>query len=418
MKPPASAAPMRPFAAGVAVRGGSERGAPGRGPRLASRSSVVALASMATMESSTDTAGLTERDLLTRRAAETPGLISLAGGLPDPVLFPKRELSRAFVSALQSNAGAALQYGWPEGAPELRKEIAKELATRGAEVAPERIIVTSGAQQAIQLAVSLVGSRPRIGVEPETYTGALEIFRSARARLVSLDESAELYYVMPAVSNPRGQTMPTVRRRELLDRARASGGYVIEDDAYQAIHFSDPRASPMLASHPERVFHVGTYSKTLCPGLRIGWLVPPRKLARQALRQKQAFDLQANGMSQALLVEYLQSGHLEGLQRRARARYRRKLRRLLDAVKRELPQFTCTPPVGGFSLWLESDLALDDQRLLELAVGEGVSFDLGQPFRARPSAKLAIRLCYSAVPEADIPSGVARVARALRRARR
>jgi len=409
---------MRPFAAGVAASG-SERGLSGGGPRLASRLAVVAVArSIANMESSTDTAGLTERDLLTRRAAEMQGLISLAGGLPDPALFPKRELSRAFVSALQSNAAAALQYGWPEGAPELRKEIAKELAARGAEVAPERIIVTSGAQQAIQLAVSLVGSRPRIGVDSETYAGALEIFRSARARLVSLEESAQLYYVMPAVSNPRGQTMPTAQRRAVLDRARASRGYVIEDDAYQAIHFSDPRASPMLASHPERVFHVGTYSKTLCPGLRIGWLVPPRKLARQALRQKQALDLQANGMTQALLVEYLQSGHLEGLQRRACARYRRKLRRLLDAVKRELPQFTCTPPVGGFSLWLESDLALDDQRLLELAVSEGVSFDVGQPFRARPSAKLAIRLCYSAVPEADIASGVARIARAVRRARR
>ncbi|HEY5957107.1 MAG TPA: PLP-dependent aminotransferase family protein [Polyangiaceae bacterium] len=372
------------------------------------------------MESSTGTNSptvetLDEREHLVRRAANTPGLISFAGGLPDPALFPKRQLSRAFVSALQSNAASALQYGWPEGAFELRKEIATDLAARGAAVAPERIIVTSGAQQAIQLAVSVAGSRPRIGVESESYAGALEIFRDARARPVPIEDEAKLYYVMPAVSNPRGQSMTMDERRALLARARRCKGYIIEDDAYEGIRFSGAVETPLLATHPERVFHVGTYSKTLCPGLRIGWLVPPRRLAKQALRHKQTTDLQTNGMSQALLIEYLRSGHLVGLKRRARAHYRRKLQCLLSAVRRRLPEFTCTAPVGGFSLWLESHLPLKDTRLLELGILQGVSFDLGQQFRTVPDPNLAIRLCYSAVPEADIEAGVARIARALRR---
>lgn len=359
---------------------------------------------------------LDPRDALVRRAAEKRGLISFAGGLPDPALFPKRQLGQAFIAALQADPAGALQYGWPEGSLPLRQHIARKLAARGATVEPERIIVTSGAQQAIQIAISLLGERPRIAVEPESYPGALDLFRSARARLLGLEEDAQLYYVMPAVSNPRGQVMTADSRRALLERAKRCRGYVIEDDAYAGTEFSGQSATPLFASHPERVFHVGTYSKTLCPGLRIGWLVAPRKLAKQALKQKQATDLQANGLSQALLAEYLRTSSYEQLQRRARSHYQRKLRRLLKAVRRELPQLSCHPPSGGFSLWLESELRLEDARLLEIAVEQGVSFDLGQQFRTVPSDQLAIRLCFSAVPEKDIESGVARIAKALKKA--
>lgn len=345
-------------------------------------------------------------------------MISFAGGLPDPRLFPKRQLSQAFVSALTKHPATALQYGWPEGSLELRQHIASDLARRGVTVEPGRIIVTSGAQQAIQLAVTVVGPRPRIAVEPETYPGALEIFRSARGKLVELTDEAQLYYVMPSVSNPRGQTMSSDQRSALIERARRSRGFIIEDDAYEGTRFSGESAPPLLATHPERVFHVGTFSKTLCPGLRIGWLVPPRRLAKATLKQKQATDLQANGLSQALLAEYLRTGHFEPLKRRARSHYRRKLKRLLAAARRELPELRPSIPIGGFSLWLEGDLAADEARLLHRAIAERVSFDLGKPFRALPRPGLALRLCFSAVAEDDIEPGVARLARALRRVAR
>jgi 2-aminoadipate transaminase len=367
------------------------------------------------MEGNVAPPSIDARERLQRQAAEKPGLISFAGGLPDPALFPKNQLSRAFVAALSSQPAAALQYGWPEGSLELRQQIASQLEQRGIEAEPERIIVTSGAQQAIQIAVSVVGNRPRVGVEPESYPGALEIFRNARGKLVGLEDKADLYYVMPSVSNPRGQSMAIGARRDLLERARRGRAYVIEDDAYAGTHFSGKAEPALAASAPGRVFHVGTFSKTLCPGLRIGWLVPPRKLARAALKHKQATDLQASGLSQALLADYLKTRHFEALQRRARAHYRRKLQRLLDAVKRQLPELKATVPIGGFSLWLESELTLDDARLLEAAIEQGVSFDPGQPFQLRPQSTLAFRLCFSAVPAADIELGVARLARALKR---
>jgi 2-aminoadipate transaminase len=366
------------------------------------------------MSSSAATVALNARDLLARRAAETPGVISFAGGLPDPALFPKRQLTRAFVSALQSNAAAALQYGWPEGSLELRQWIAGELCSRGAKVSAERIIITSGAQQAIQIAVASISDHARIAVEAESYPGALEIFRAAQAQLVPLTDQAGLYYAMPSVSNPRGSRMPDPERRALLARASVSKGFVIEDDAYDGTCFSGARHRPLLAEAPERVFHVGTFSKTLCPGLRIGWLVPPPRFAKRALRNKQASDLQANGLAQALVLEYLRSGHFPKLQKRARAHYRRKLERLLEAVRRELPQLRFDEPIGGFSLWLESEQEAEDTELLEAAMQQGASFDLGRQFRLGRARNLCIRLCFSAVPADDIEVGVSRIARALR----
>lgn len=365
----------------------------------------------------TPSARKSRADELIRRAAATRGLISFAGGLPDPARFPKRELSRAFLAGLQRHADVALQYSWPEGDEELRREVAKLLRSRGAKVPLQRIIITSGAQQALSVAALAAPRRRRIGVEPESYPGALDVFRAMGAKLVPLTARADLQYVMPSVSNPRGSRLGAAQRREVLARARGDR-YVIEDDAYDGTTFSQERSRPLLAIAPERVFHVGTFSKTLSPGLRIGWLVAPTHLHQRAIAKKQAQDLQASGLSQALLVEYLRSGHLPEHQRRSAKAYQRKLMHLQLAVRRHLPDFRFGAPIGGFSLWLESDLELDELKLLEASVKARVSFDLASNFRAQPSSKLALRLCYSAVPVEQIEPGVKRLAQALARVQR
>lgn len=356
---------------------------------------------------------LGRHDLLARVAAEKPGLISFAGGLPDPALFPKKALCEAFLVALEAHGRSALQYGWPEGSLELRGEVARQLAARGAQVDPDGIIITSGAQQAILLALSSVSKRRHVAVDEESYPGALDAFRAANAATVGLGDPAELYYVMPSISNPRGRTMPPAERSALLERARRHGGYVLEDDAYDGTQFSGRPSRPLLADAPERVFHIGTFSKTLCPGLRLGWLVPPRRFARRALRRKQNQDLQTNGLSQALLVEYLRQGRFEALQARARRHYRRKAQLLQASVAQRLPQFRCQPPGGGFSLWLESDLRCDEDRLLAVAIERGASFDPGSLFRVASKPGLALRLSFSVVSESAIDEGVARLARAI-----
>jgi 2-aminoadipate transaminase len=355
-----------------------------------------------------------QADELLRRAAAMPGSISFAGGLPDPTRFPKLELSRAFLTTLRRHADTALQYGWPEGDLELRREIVKMLAARGAKVSHERVIVTSGAQQALSIAVNAAPRRRSIAVEPESYPGALDVFRALGAELAPASARADLQYVMPSVGNPRGLRMDDAQRRDVL--ARASGHrYIVEDDAYDGTDFAQESTEPLLALAPDRVFHVGTFSKTLSPGLRVGWLVVPTRWHQRALSRKQRQDLQASSLSQALLVEYLRSGHFEEHRRRSVAAYRAKLGRLSRAVGRALPELSFQLPVGGFSLWLESERAIDDLALLKEAVKAKVSFDPGSSFRVRPSTKLAFRLCFSAVPSGSIEEGVARLARALAR---
>lgn len=352
-----------------------------------------------------------------RRAAATRGVISFAGGLPDPARFPKAQLSRAFLAGLSRHEDVALQYSWPEGDLELRREIARLLRARGAKVPAERIIVTSGAQQALVIAALAAPRHRTIAVEPESYPGALDAFRAMGAKLVPLSARADLEYCLPSVSNPRGARLTTAQRREALGRAQGNR-YLIEDDAYDGLSFSEDHSRPLLALSPDRVFHVGTFSKVLSPGLRIGWLVAPDQLHERALAQKQQQDLQASGLSQALLVEYLRTGHLAGHQRRCAHAYRRKLAKLQKAVRSSLPEFRFDTPIGGFSLWLESELELSELAVLEAAVEARVSFDLGSNFRAQPSKGLALRLCYSAVGADQIEAGVARLAQAIERVRR
>jgi len=361
---------------------------------------------------------LGKRDELARKAAKKAGLISFAGGLPDPTLFPTRELGQALQRALTADAAEALQYGWPEGAEELRAYVARDLTARGAKVSADRVVITSGAQQAIALCVALMRKGSRIAVEPESYPGALDIFRTARATLCQLGDAARAYYVMPSVSNPLGQRMSEAERAALLDRAARHRAFILEDDAYEGTYFSGERSVPLLAEAPERVFHIGTFSKTLCPGLRIGWLVPPPALAKRVLQRKQNQDLQANSLAQALLLRYLEGPSFARHQRRAQARYRRKAALLIESVKQHLPELCFQPPRGGFSLWLEGDFALDEERFLAAAVDAGVSFDPGSRFRSGPHGGCAFRLCYSTVAQEDIGPGAARLASALARARR
>jgi 2-aminoadipate transaminase len=358
---------------------------------------------------------LSEHDRLQRLAAARPDVISFAGGLPDPRLFPRRELIRAFVATVERPGGAALQYGWPEGVSGLRRYVAERLVERGARVEPDHVVITSGAQQAIFLALHAALRRgAAVGVEAASYPGALDAARAFGATLASIDESAQAYYVMPSLSNPSGQPLTVDRRRELLARARRERAIIIEDDAYADTVFSGRASRPLLADAPERVFHVGTFSKTLCPGLRVGWVVAPERYLRRILRAKQNNDLQANGLSQALVEAYLAGGTFEALKTRARRSYRRRAKRLGEAVRRYLPQFRFSEPSGGFSLWLESGLRLDEDALYDAALRAGVSFDAGQAFRRAASPELCLRLSYSCVPEEQIEEGVQRLARALR----
>jgi len=362
-------------------------------------------------------------DALIRSAARREGLIGLAGGLPSARQFPKRALAEAFARALSTpaSAGSALQYGWPEGQDRLRAQIAAGLAQRGLKIAPADIVITHGAQQALTLAIDCVGRRGDWLVADEvSYPSALQLFRARGLRLDALDSSklrqARLAYVMPVVSNPTGQSLLAAERRRLLAR---NALFIIEDDAYAELAFAGPPGRPLWAEAPERTFHIGTFSKVLCPGLRVGWLVMPPRFRQRVRELKEATDLQAGTLSQIVVSDYLTRHDFAERVARLRRYYARRAERLAEALSKHAPFWRWAEPAGGFSIWVETDSEVAETPFLRAALKEGVSFDPGSLFRlTQATSPLGFRLCFSAAAPDTFAEGCRRLARAWRRVAR
>jgi 2-aminoadipate transaminase len=350
---------------------------------------------------------------LQRKSAKNEGILSLAGGLPADELFPRQKLASAFLTVVGRPNSEALQYGWPEGSEGLRRWIAERLRARGADVRPDDIIVTSGAQQALAIAVELVGIDGRVvATEEESYPGALDLFRDRGAKTVGrIERDASCVYVVAGASNPRGLPLTEQRRSELL----ACGHPLLVDEAYAELRFDGRIERPFLADARERTFHIGTFSKTLCPGLRVGWLVPPPHLLADALRVKRDLDLQAGSMAQAVVEGYLALGDYETRIARARKTYASRAARLVRALRKWLPGTRWVEPEGAFAVFVETELSgIDEAHALSIANAHGVSYDPGSMFR--PGGELdpfGFRLCYSSRTGDEIEEAVRRLARAL-----
>lgn len=352
---------------------------------------------------------------LQRECAEDPEIVGFAGGLPDPALFPRRALAASASRVLRAEGEAALQYAWPEGREGLRRWIAGWLQGHGADVEADDVVVTSGAQQGIAVAADvLVTPGAQVAVDRESYPGALDLLRARDVRFVpSIGPGVAAAYAMPALANPRGDVATDGSLDAMLGAARAHGAAIVEDDAYGPLGFDRPRAARLLARDRAHVFHVGTFSKVLCPGLRVGWLVPPRERREAVLEAKRVSDLQSNGLAQAMVEDLLRHLDHDRYLARARRHYARKADRLVNALARHLPGWRFDPPRGGFSIWVETPEPGDDAELLRIAARHGVSFDPGAGYAALgPPGTLSLRLSYSLVDEARIEEGVRRLARA------
>jgi 2-aminoadipate transaminase len=347
---------------------------------------------------------------LQKEAAETPGVIALGGGLPDSDLLPADALAAAFLRAVREPT-VALQYGWCEGLPDLRAWIAGRLTARGARVTADDVVITAGAQQALALASAelLDGDAPRrVHVGPLSYPAALDLFRLRGADVVD-DLGADVLYLMPGVANPTGDDGVPDPAVPL-----ATGRPLIVDEAYTELRFDGALPAPLLAAGRDRVWHVGTISKTICPGLRVGWLVPPPAARDAVLARKQATDLQAASLSQAVLARYLAAGDHDAHLARVRAAYARRADALLTALRRHAPAWTFAEPAGGFSVFVDTGLVGDDVGFLATAIEHGVSIDPGHTFAAAPDARLRLRLSFSYAPTDQLAEGVARLVRAAR----
>lgn len=347
---------------------------------------------------------------LVRQGAMDANVISIGGGLPAPELFPRKQMARAFLHAMHEPGCPALQYGWPEGQDDLRSWIAQRLGQRGASVEPDDVVITAGAQQGLSLATQvLLRAGRRIGVASETYPAALELFRRRGATLVTEDDAADWLYVVDGISNPHGRALLATRRAALLDSSRP----IVVDEAYAELTFAGQLARPLLADAPDRVWHIGTLSKTLCPGVRIGWLIAPRPQRKSVIDLKQMSDLQTASLSQVIVERFLSWDNYEARLAKARSFYARRADALMQALRRYLPDWHFHEPAGGFSVFVQHAEPGRDEDWLRAAIAHGVCFDPGSLFRVteRPEP-LAMRLCYSATKPTRLTEAVRRLASA------
>jgi DNA-binding transcriptional MocR family regulator len=383
------------------------------------------------------------RELL--KLVDQPGIVSFAGGIPDPALLPLEEAQAAYAAVLGDPTGArgGLQYSVSEGFLPLRQWIARHMATLGVPCEPDNIVVTCGSQQGLEfLGRLLLSPGDTALVTAPTYLGALQAFAGAEPRYDELRPEdgnrtpaayadaarqaggeIKLAYVVPTFANPTGETLSLAARERLLDLAGELDIPVIEDAAYAMLSFEGEPPPPLMALEVARrggverarVIYCGTFSKVLSPGLRVGWIVAPTAIVRRLVLIKQASDLNSATVNQ-MVMHHLAVAAFETQVRRARAHYRQRRDWLLAALQRHMPAaVTWTRPGGGLFAWATLPAEIDAASLLQRALKEAkVAFVPGGAFYFDGRSRNALRLSYSLPGEADIDRGIAALAGLLR----
>ncbi|MFT4192642.1 MAG: PLP-dependent aminotransferase family protein [Comamonas sp.] len=371
------------------------------------------------------------------KIAEQPGIISLAGGLPSPQAFPVQAMAAACARVLENDGAAALQYAASEGYAPLRAWVAERLArTQGLAVAPEQVLITTGSQQALDLIGKvLIDSGSRVLVEAPTYLGALQAFAPMEPEVVAVDcddegpvvadlarkigsgaSRARFIYLLPNFQNPTGRTMGAARRAALMAEAARLGLPVVEDNPYGDLWF-EQAPPPALASHnPQGSLYMGSFSKILAPGLRLGYVVAPPALMPKLLQAKQAADLHTPIFNQRVVAEVLQDGFIDRHIPTIRALYRQQRDAMLAALTREMAGLDVqwTQPAGGMFLWLRVPESIDTLALLPKAVARHIAFVPGAAFYAGEPARNTLRLSFVTASPAQIDSAIGTLAELLR----
>ncbi len=371
-------------------------------------------------------------ELLARTAAGD--YISFASGVPDPALYPVDLLREVTDRVLSRDGRQALQYGTAEGHDPLREWIARQLGRRGLLATPEQVLITNGSQQALDLAARLfLDPGDRVLLESPSYAAAIQIFESCEADYVTvpIDEEGmvvddlprslaelrpKLIFTLPNFQNPTGITQSLARRQSLAESAAASGIPLLEDDAYHDLRYEGEPLPPVtaLAENPYAVY-TGTLSKTVAPGLRIGFLYAARALVERLAQLKQLTDLQPNSLTQRVALEFCLAGHLEPQIRRLRETYRARRDTMLAALEEEVGGAArWSRPAGGMFIFVWLPARKDAARLLPGAMRRGVVYVPGAAFHATGGGENTLRLNFVSADEAAIRRGIGLLAPVLR----
>jgi 2-aminoadipate transaminase len=362
----------------------------------------------------------TIRELL--KLTERPGIISLAGGLPAAQTFPVAELAEACARVLRDNPHQALQYAASEGFGPLREWVAAELNRQGMACDAQQVLITTGSQQGLDLVGKvLIDPGSDVAVESPTYLGALQAFNPFEPRFVSIDgdeegpypeslkavPAARFIYLQPNFQNPSSRCLSLARREALASQALSLGLPVVEDNPYGELWFDTPPPRPIASLMGDQAIYLGSFSKVLAPGLRLGYVVAPHALFPKLLQAKQATDLHTPGFNQRLVYEVIKTGFLEQHVPTIRARYKAQRDAMRSALSQHLPAgCRFSVPTGGMFFWVELPPSLDATLLLPKAVEAGVAFVPGAPFFAEGGHAHTLRLSFVTVAPEIIERGV------------
>lgn len=360
-----------------------------------------------------------------------PEVISFAGGLPSPDTFPVDHMRAAFDKILSQQGKSALQYGPTDGYTPLREYLADSLSTSDCKIVPEQILMVSGSQQGLDLIGKvLIDEESKILVETPSYLGALQAFSVYRPQFESVDtdehglvpasvatkgQGARLMYALPNFQNPTGRTLSLERRYELVETCARMGIPLIEDNPYGDLCYSGEPLPKMLNMNPGGVIYMGSFSKVLTPGIRLGYVVAPVTLIRKLEQAKQAADLHTAQLTQMAVYEVIKDGFLTEHIPTIRALYASQCHTMLAAMEKHFPaDVRWTKPEGGMFIWVDLPEHMDSKQLLDEAIQQNVAFVPGGPFYANNPAKNTLRLSFVTVSPERINEGIEKLGKLIK----
>lgn len=372
------------------------------------------------------------RDIV-KKIGRRPEVISFAGGLPSPATFPVDAIRAAFDAVLTREGKVALQYSATDGYPPLRAWIADSLSTRGSRIAPEQVLVTSGSQQGLDLLGKvLVNEGDPVVVETPTYVGALHALGIYAPRFLSvpmdddgLDPAAlpevmkgrgraAFLYTIPTFQNPTGRTLSQARRLALVEQAARLQLLIVDDDPYRLLGHSGRTYQTLLSMRPEGVAHLGSFSKILAPGIRLGYIVAPVELARKLEQAKQGADLHTATLTQMVAHEIIKDGFLDAHLVATRKVYAEQCATMLGALAEHFPRAAAwTQPTGGMFVWATLPEGIDAALMLDAALEANVGYVPGAPFFAEAPRANTMRLSFATVTPAKMREGIAQLGKVI-----
>lgn len=376
------------------------------------------------------------RELL--KVVKSGDILSMAGGMPNPKSFPIKMIKDISHEILEERRSEVLQYGTTKGYSELRTVLSQRLKEQfNVEIDPANLLITAGSQQGLYL-ISRVFIDPGdpVIVGAPTYLAALTAFKQfdpafhtvpldengmdmekLERKLERLEKSPKLLYTVPTFQNPAGVTMPMERRAKLLDLASEYNFLVVEDGPYNELRYEGEPIDPIISKDKEgRVLFLGTFSKVLAPGFRIGWIAANGDFIRKIEIAKQSVDLCTNTLSQHIACEYMKTSRMGEQIKKIKKLYKRKREIALEALEKYMPEgIEWTKPKGGMFIWLTAPQGIDTEETFEEARKNKVAYVPGPPFFAKNPERNTLRLNYTYLEDEKIAEGVKRIAKTLKK---